>query len=284
MTWSLRGKTALVTGASAGIGAAMVRALVAEGCRVVATARRQDRLDALATDRALILPVAGDITNATDRARILAAAESAFGPIDLLVNNAGYGQRGPIELVPEEEARRQFEVNLFSLVELTRQVLPSMRRRSQGRILNVSSVVGRVAIPMSGWYAATKHALEAISDSLRLELAPFGIHVVLIEPGPIVTEFQDVALDTLSHLEGDVPAYAAYIEDLHAARKKAMVGWMTAEDCARIMVRAAATPRPRARYPITRLAWLLLFLWWLLPTFLLDALLARTLRLTPRRH
>lgn len=284
MIWKLRGKTALVTGASAGIGAAMVRALVDEGCRVVATARRQDRLDVLAAERGRdrVLAVAGDIASAEDRKAIIRAAEASFGPVDLLVNNAGHGQRGPIELVPEHEARRQFDVNVFALTELTRLVLPAMRRRGEGRILNVSSVVGRVSMPMSGWYAATKHALEALSDAMRLELAPFGIRVVIIEPGPIVTEFDEVATTSLSALEGDVPAYARFIEDLHAARTRAMIGWMSAEDCARVMVCAAAAECPRARYPITHLAWLMLFLRWGLPTRLFDALLARTLRVPQR--
>lgn len=283
MQWMLEGRTALVTGASAGIGAAMVKGLVRAGCRVAATARRQDRLDALAaelgTDR--VLAVAGDIASAADRARIVEATRARLGPVELLVNNAGFGQRGPVELVPESEARHQFDVNVFALTELTRLVLPGMRQAGRGRILNVSSVVGRVSIPMSGWYAATKHALEAISDALRLEVAPFGIDVAIIEPGPIITEFQDVASTTLSKLEGDVVAYQRMIDDLHAARKDAMLGWISAEACAELMVGAARVPRPRARYPITRLAWAMIFARWLLPTWMLDAYLSRKLKLPP---
>lgn len=283
LTWTLSGRTALVTGASAGIGAAMVRALVRAGCRVAATARRQDRLDALAAELGpeRVLAIAGDVAQAADRARIVDAVRARFGAIDLLVNNAGFGQRGPVELVPEADARHQFDVNVFALTELTRLVLPDMRRAGRGRILNVSSVVGRLAIPMSGWYAATKHALEALSDALRMEVAPFGIDVAIIEPGPILTEFQDVAQETLGRLEGDVAAYDRMIRDLHAARKEAMLGWISADACAAVMLEAAQVPRPRARYPITRLAWAMLCARWLLPTRVLDWILSRRLKLPP---
>lgn len=283
MSWTLAGRTALVTGASAGIGAAMVRALVRAGCRVAATARRPDRLEALAREcgEDRVLAVSGDLADAGDRKHIVDSTRARFGPIELLVNNAGYGQRGPVELVMEADARRQFDVNVFALTELTRLVLPEMRAAGRGRILNVSSVVGRVAIPMSGWYAATKHALEALSDALRNEVAPFGIDVVVIEPGPIVTEFQEVAELTLERLEGDVAGYRPMIDDLHAARKDNMLGWMSAADCAEIMLGAAAAPKPWARYPITRLAWAMIFAHWLLPTRVLDWILSRRLKLPP---
>lgn len=213
---------------------------------------------------------------------MLATAVEKFGTITLLVNNAGMGQRGPVELVREEDARHQMEVNVFSQIELTRKVLPAMRAAGRGRVLMVSSVMGRVSVPMSGWYCASKHALEALSDALRYEVAPFGVDVVLVEPGPVITEFQDHAMKTLEHLEGDRTAYADMIRTVHEGRKNAMRGWITSEDCARQMVDIAATPCPRARYPITRLSWALIFLRWLLPARLFEAVVRRSLKVPPR--
>lgn len=283
MHGTLIDKVTVVTGASAGIGEAMVHQLVNAGARVVASARRADRLAALAErlgpERVRI--VAGDVTDPEVRARILAEAD-AMGGAWLLVNNAGFGQRGPLELVPESEARRQFEVNVFSLMELTRLFLPGMRARGTGRVMNVSSVVGKVAFPISGWYAATKHALEALSDALRLEVAPFGIDVVLIEPGPIATEFFTVAETTMSKLEGDVGAYESIIQGVHEGRQRNTKGTLTASECAEVMMKAASSPYPCARYPVTITAWLLLFLRWLLPTRLMDAFMRKVLDLPAR--
>lgn len=280
MHQSLIDKVTVVTGASAGIGEALVHQLVNAGAKVVATARRADRLAALADrlgpDRVRV--VAGDMTDADVRKQVLAEAD-AMGGAWLLVNNAGFGQRGPLELVPEAEARRQFEVNVFSLMELTRLFLPGMRARGTGRVMNVSSVVGKVAFPISGWYAATKHALEALSDALRLEVAPFGIDVVLIEPGPIATEFFTVAETTMSKLEGDVGAYESIIQGVHEGRQRNTRGALTAAECAEVMMRAACSPSPCARYPVTVIAWMLIFLRWLLPTGLMDAFMRRILDL-----
>jgi short-subunit dehydrogenase len=145
--------------------------------------------------------------------------------------------------------------------------------------MTVSSVVGKVAFPISGWYAATKHALEALSDALRLEVAPFGIDVVIIEPGPIATEFLTVAESTTSTLEGDVGAYESIMQGVHEGRKRNTRGALTAADCAAVMMKAAAAPSPCARYPVTMLAWIMMFLRWLLPTFLMDAFMRRVLDL-----
>ena len=282
MSWTLEGGTALVTGATAGIGAAMVPLLVARGMKVVVTGRRADRLEPLVKahpDSVLAAPA--DLAKADERDRMLEVAEKRFGPITLLVNNAGMGQRGPVELIREEDARHQMEVNLFSQIELTRKVLPKMRAAGRGRVLMVSSVMGRIAVPLSGWYCASKHALEALSDALRYELAPFGVDIVLIEPGPVITEFQDHAMKTLEHLEGDRAAYEAMIESVHAGRKSSMKGWITSEDCARQMVDIAAREHPRARYPITRLSWAMLFMRWALPYSIFEKIIRRMLKVPP---
>src|SRR5215510_8669809 len=192
----LDGHIVIVTGASAGIGEAAARRLTDEGATLVISARRPDRLEAVRQQIESVggraLAVVGDIKSAEDRDRLVQETMREFGRIDGLVNNAGYGQRGPIELVPVEAIRQNFETNLFSLIALTQLVIPIMRRQGRGRIINISSVAGRIARPMSSVYDATKHALEAISDGLRGELAPFGVKVVIIEPGFIKTEFLGV--------------------------------------------------------------------------------------------
>ena len=193
----LDGQVVIVTGASAGIGEATARMLATGGASVVLVARRQERLDQLKKEieqtGAPALAIAADVTSPEDRERIVQSTMSRFGRIDGLVNNAGYGQRGPIEMVPIEAIRRNFETNLFSLIALTQLVIPIMRNQGGGRIVNVSSVAGRIARPLSSVYDSTKHALEAISDGLRGELAPFGIKVIIIEPGFITTEFLGIA-------------------------------------------------------------------------------------------
>src|SRR5713226_1613636 len=192
----LDGKIVTVTGASAGIGEATARKLAREGATVVLAARRADRLEALKQEiestGGRALTVAGDITDAQDRARLVEETLRVFGHIDALVNNAGYGQRGPIELVPLDAIRQNFETNFFSLIGLTQLVIPVMRKQRSGRIVNVSSVAGRIARPLSSVYDSTKHALEAVSDGLRGELAQFGIQVAIVEPGFITTEFSSV--------------------------------------------------------------------------------------------
>jgi short-subunit dehydrogenase len=279
MSWSLDGGTAIVTGASSGIGAAMVHELVKAGMRVVATARRVERLQALADslgpDR--VAAIAADLVVPEDRERLVAETQNRFGPVTLLVNNAGMGQRGPVELVSAADAQRQMDVNVFSQIELTRLVLPGMRKAGRGRVMMVSSIMGRVTVPLSGWYCASKHALEALSDALRYELAPFGVDVLLIEPGPIITEFEQEAVKTLEKLEGDVSAYRRLIDTVYARRKKTMRGWISATECARIMTHAAAAEHPKARYPITRLTHALLLARWVLPSSLFDTLIRRSL-------
>ena len=176
---------ALVTGASSGIGAATARRLARAGFVVYGAARRLDRLAALEGEG--VRPLALDVT---DDASMVAAVERVVaeqGRIDVLVNNAGYGSYGAVEDVPQEEARRQIEVNLFGLARLIQLVLPAMRAQGSGRIVNVTSMGGRIATAFGGWYHASKHAVEGLSDSLRQEVARFGIDVVVIEPGGIRT-------------------------------------------------------------------------------------------------
>lgn len=186
-----RAGVALITGASSGIGEATALELVRRGFTVYGAARRVDRMAGLAADGVHVLEM-----DVTDDASITSGVERILreqGRIDVLVNNAGYGSYGALEDVPLEEARRQFEVNVFGLARLTQLVLPHMRAQRSGRIVNVSSIGGKFYEPLGAWYHATKFAVEGMSDSLRLELAPHGVHVIVIEPGTIRTEWGSIA-------------------------------------------------------------------------------------------
>lgn len=284
---NLDGQVIIVTGASAGIGEAAARLLAREGARVVLAARRKERLEAIASEiekhggRALAITT--DITSDQDRRQLVEETLKAFGQIDALVNNAGYGQRGPIELVPVENIRRNFETNLFSLIALSQLVIPLMRERGRGRIVNIGSVAGRIARPMSSVYDATKHALEAISDGMRAELAPFGIKVILIEPGYIVTEFLQVANEVSRPVIENAGPYAEFFSGFGRTyeRMKRIAG--QPEDVARVIAHALSVPDPRPRYAVPRHAKLLIALKRFLPERLFDRLLMRQMGLKASR-
>lgn len=184
-------KTVLVTGASSGIGAATAVRLVEDGYTVYAAARRLDRMRSLEELGARVLQM--DVTSEEDVRMVMDRIKAEQGGIDVLVNNAGFALYGAVEEIAMDDARYQFEVNLFGLARLTQLALPSMRERRQGTVVNVSSMGGKIWTPFGAWYHATKHALEGWSDCLRYEVAPFGIDVVVIEPGGVRTEFGDVA-------------------------------------------------------------------------------------------
>jgi short-subunit dehydrogenase len=211
---TIRGK-ALVTGASSGIGRETTRRLSQEGFQVIASARRKERLDDLVKENQNILPRPVDLSDAQELEKFCQEIANLAEPISVLINNAGFSVRGAVEDVSLASIRRLFEVNLFALVRVTQACLPGMRRLRRGRIINLSSVVGKFPYPTSGPYAATKHAVEAITDALRMEVRPFGIYVVTIRPGVIGTEFNEVANkltgDLLSRTHPDYkPVYQAY--------------------------------------------------------------------------
>ncbi len=261
-----------VTGASSGIGLATAERLLARGHTVYGGARRVDRMEPLvaAGGHALALDV-------TDDASMEAAVQTvldAEGRIDALVNNAGYGSYGAVEDVPLDEARRQFEVNLFGAARMIQLVLPSMRARRSGTVVNVSSMGGKMYTPMGAWYHATKHALEGFSDALRLELADHGIDVVIIEPGAIQTEWGDVAMEHLMETSGSGP-YA----DLAAKTKGLMDGayadgkGSSPEIVAEAITAALEADRPKTRYAIGQGAKAAILGRWLLPDRAFDAVL-----------
>ena len=232
----------------------------------------------------------------------VAAVEQEAGPVGVLVNNAGYGLYGPVEQLPMDEIRRQFETNFFGLVRLTQLVLPGMRRRGRGRILNVSSMGGRITLPGGAFYHASKYAVEALSDALRMEVAQFGIDVVLIEPGPVKTPWNDVAAASLSAAGPTSPAarspaadddpYATYKAAVGASFGRTQAGLVgrlgsTSEDIAKVITQAVTARRPRPRYLINPVAKSLVAMNQILPARAYDSVLravrAASLRADPSR-
>ena len=242
-------RVVLVTGASSGIGEDTARRLQALGYIVYGAARRTDRLQALAADG--IRPLAMDVTDDASMSAVVNRILEETGRIDVLVNNAGYGSYGAIEDVPIDEARRQFEVNVFGLARLTQLVSPHMRTRGSGTIINISSIGGRLTTPLGGWYHATKYAVEALSDALRMELRPFGIDVVVVEPGGIRTEWASIAAD---HLEATAEgsAYADQIRAVAGAMRSESNArrYSPPEVIARTVGKIVTARRPRTRYAV----------------------------------
>jgi NAD(P)-dependent dehydrogenase (short-subunit alcohol dehydrogenase family) len=193
-------KAVLITGCSTGIGRATALRLAKAGHTVYATARKVETMGDLGAAGCKLLAL--DVCDEASIRAGVATVEREQGAVGVLINNAGYGSEGPIEEVPMEEVRRQFETNVFGLTLLTKLVLPAMRKQRWGKIVNLSSMGGRMTLPGGGFYHATKYAVEAISDALRFEVQGFGIDVIVIEPGPIKTEFGDTAIKRVAALGG----------------------------------------------------------------------------------
>ena len=232
-------KTVLITGASTGIGRACAELFLAEGWNVAATARRPETLaDWASADRALALSL--DVTDEPSIAAALDAVRARFGAIDVLVNNAGIGLAGPIEAISTEQLQRHFATNLFGLAAVTRAVLPAMRQRGEGLIINVSSIVGRIGVPFLGAYSASKFAVEGLTEAIHYELQPFGVRVKLVEPAGTRTHF--------AHPWVEHPAYEP---QLSIVREKMTAGALAAPDpdlVARLVLEAAEDPSDRFRY------------------------------------
>ncbi len=264
----------LITGASSGIGQATALELVARGFTVYGAARRVDRMDGLAARgvHTLEMDVTDDASMTTGVERILREQ----GRIDVLVNNAGYGSYGALEDVPIEEARRQFEVNVFGLARLTQLVLPHMRAQRRGRIVNISSVGGKFYEPLGSWYHATKFALEGLSDSLRVELEPHGVHVIIIEPGTIRTEWGAIARESAVARSG-ATAYAKQARRLAKVYDTADRPGFGAEPrvVAAAIARAVTARRPRTRYAVPAAAKAIILLRRVLTDRAFDAIILR---------
>jgi NAD(P)-dependent dehydrogenase (short-subunit alcohol dehydrogenase family) len=267
-------RVALVTGGSSGIGERTAIRLREAGFTTYAVARRVERMTEL--ERAGVTTFAMDVTDDGSMASGIQRILGERGRIDVLVNNAGYGAYGAVENVAIDEARRQFEVNLFGPARLTQLVTPGMRAQRSGRIVNLSSIGGKYYEPMGAWYHATKFAVEGFSDSLRLELTPYGIQVVIIEPGPIRTEWNTIARDALAESSAGT-AYerqAAGVTARMASGDRPMLS-SGPDVVAKRIVKAATARRPRTRYPVGRGARSIVTARRLLPDRAMDAVISR---------
>lgn len=265
---------ALITGASSGMGKDFALRLLAEGYTVYGAARRVERMQDIeaAGGIALAMDVTDDATMVTGVDRIIREQ----GRIDVLINNAGYGQMGALEDVPVEAARRQIEVNLVGVGRLTQLCLPHMRERKFGKIINISSIGGKCAFPMAGWYHASKFALEGYSDSLRMEVRPFGIDVIVIEPGGTDSEWFPVAIAELERYSAK-NAYADLVTAIQKSPswKRKMPGPKSITD---LVVKALKARTPRARYHGASGAGLILFLRYVLSDRMYDRLITSQYR------
>lgn len=240
-------KVILISGGSSGIGMQAARLLAGKGHRVYAAARRLDRLEPLREDG--IVPLRLDVTDEESARSCVQSVLDAEGRIDVLVNNAGYGSLGPVECVSMEEARRQMDTNLFGAALLSKLVIPHMREQGSGRIINISSVAGRAPVLYGGWYNVSKYAIEALSDTMRIDLRGFGIDVVTVEPGGIKTPWGGIAADNLEACTAD-SVYEPTARREAALLRKGYGGNFLAspEVVARAISRAALSRRPRVRY------------------------------------
>jgi NADP-dependent 3-hydroxy acid dehydrogenase YdfG len=268
-------KAVLITGCSTGIGRATAERLARNGHTVFATARRAEAVADLAQHGCT--PMALDVCDEASMQAAVATVEREHEAVGVLINNAGYGSEGPAEEVPMSEVRRQFETNVFGLLRLTQLVLPGMRRQRWGKVVNLSSMGGRMTLPGGGIYHATKYAVEALSDALRFEVRGFGVDVIIIEPGAIKTEFGNTAIARVDALGGSAD-YAAFRDVLKQQIRGVYEGPMAAfavgpEVVAKVIEQAITARRPRTRYVITLGARVLIGLRRLLPDRAFDAFL-----------
>lgn len=256
---SIAGKTALVTGASSGIGKSTVELLIKAGAKVYTAARRVEMMQDIESLGAHLIKM-----DVTDEKSIVTGINTILekeGSIDILVNNAGYGSYGAIEDVPLAEARRQFDVNIFGLARITQLVLPKMRQNRYGKIVNISSIGGKIYTSFGGWYHATKHALEGLSDCLRVETAEFGVDVIIIEPGVIITEWGAISAENLIKTSGS-SAYAAAANKMAQGLQKWYANQKLSGPAviARVIVKAVTATKPKTRYTAGSFAGIFLFM------------------------
>ncbi|GAA5217065.1 oxidoreductase [Corallincola platygyrae] len=274
----MNSKTVLITGASSGIGKEAARTLVEQGYTVYAVARRLSHMEDLKQLGCHTLRM--DITDEADVRDVVEHITRTHGGVDILINNAGFATSGAAEDISIEDARYQFEVNLFGLGRLTQLVLPYMRERGAGKIINISSVGGKIYGPMHSWYMASKHALEGWSDCLRFEVAQFGVQVVIIEPGAIATEFDDVYVGPMLKRSGKGPyaEMARSIADFSAQMRERRAKAMSHPSViTQQIVKAIEANRPKTRYVAGKLAKQMLWVRKWLGDRFYDAMLQRML-------
>jgi short-subunit dehydrogenase len=243
-----KSKVILITGASSGFGKESAKKLLMNGHRVYATARRLELMKDLEELGAHVHHL--DVTDGREADKVVKLIIEEQGRIDVLFNNAGYGSFGTIENIPLEEIKRQYDVNVFGVARLTQAVLPHMRREKKGLIINAASVVGHISTPVLGWYASTKHALRAMSEALRMEVAACGIDVVIIEPGAVKTGFEEVALDELNRREYPKD-YKRIVDNFTTMIRRTYQSCPDAESTVDAVVKAIESRKPKLRYRTT---------------------------------
>jgi NAD(P)-dependent dehydrogenase (short-subunit alcohol dehydrogenase family) len=268
----------LITGCSTGIGRATAERLARSGLTVYATARRLDSIADL--QQAGCRTLALDVTDEESMRAAVAAVEEADGAVGALVNNAGYSQSGAVESIPLDDVRKQFETNVFGLLRMCQLVLPGMRREGRGRIVNLSSMGGKLTFPGGGIYHATKYAVEAISDALRFEVRDFGVHVSVIEPGLIKTNFAETAVGSVSEGDGPYAKFNSAVQASTAGVYDSALGKLGGgpDTVAKAIERAITARRPKTRYPVTASARFFLTQRALLPDRAWDAVVGTSIK------
>ena len=271
-------KVILITGASSGIGFDAAQTLARQGHTVYAAARRVEKMEPLQSDGVKVMRM--DVTDSASMAEGVKTVLDAEGHIDVLVNNAGYGYFGAVENVTMEEARRQVEVNVFGLAELCKLVLPVMRKQGSGRIINTSSIAGKMVLPFGAWYHVSKFSVEALSDALRMEMRPFGVDVVLIEPGGIKTDWGIIAAKHLAESSKGTAYEEDALREAELMHKGYSGNYLSVPRVVtRAISRAVNSQRPRARYRIGSGAFIMVFLHTVLPTRWWDGMMRRFMRI-----
>lgn len=252
-------KVAIITGASSGMGKEFSKTLLSEGYIVYALARRTELMKDLSDLGANIVRL--DISNESDIDSLIKQVETEHGGVDVLINNAGFGIYGAVEDITISEARYQFEVNLFGMARLTQLIIPLMRKRGGGKIINLSSMGGKIYFPLGAWYHATKHALEGWSDCLRLELAQFNIRVVIIEPGVIATDFGNVVINGIVRRSSN-GQYKKMTDSFVKALAKSYQnnGGTNPKVIANLVLQAIKSPKPKPRYVAGQMAKPMMFI------------------------
>ena len=264
-------KVILITGASSGIGFDTARTLARQGHKVYAAARRVELMEPLKSYGVKVLRM--DVTEQASMAAGVQAVLDAEGRIDVLVNNAGYGYFGAVENVTMEEARRQVEVNVFGLAELCKLVLPVMRKQGSGRIINTSSIAGKTVLPFGAWYHVTKYSVEALSDALRMEMKPFGVDVVLIEPGGIKTDWGIIAAKHLAESSKGTAYEKTGLQEAENFHWMYETNYLSQPSVVtKTMCKAVNSRHPRARYRTGAFATTMMLSHALLPTRCWDAI------------
>lgn len=265
-------KVILITGASSGIGFDAARVLAKQGHKIYAAARRTDLMEPLKSDGVVTMHM--DVTDDESIRQGVEQVIAAEGRIDVLVNNAGYGFFGAIENVKMEDARRQLEVNVFGLARLCQLVIPHMRKQKSGRIINISSIAGKLVMPFGGWYHVSKFSVEALSDAMRIELKPFGIDVSMIEPGGIKTDWGIIAAKHLRNSSLGTPYEEATLNESKILHKAYSGNYLSSPKVITKAISKAVNSRcPRARYRTGAFAHTGVFIHWLLPAKCWDAMM-----------